>query len=100
MKIAIENSDIVMVVTLAYAHDNIAREVDPYLKNGQIVILNAGCTLKRFGIDHLSVRELTRYETGKTAHQMPIHSCRPELAPISATRKEIIALSGTTTSGN
>jgi hypothetical protein len=78
-----------------------------------------GRTLKRLGIDHLSVSELTRYVTGKTTKQMPVHSRRPKLAPISVTRveqarktnggglrdqtlmpKEIITLSGTTTTGN
>jgi len=45
MKIAIENCDIVMVVTPAYAHYNIAREAAPYLQSGQIVVLNPGRTL-------------------------------------------------------
>jgi opine dehydrogenase len=45
MQIAIENCDIVMVVTPAYAHYNIAREAAPYLQTGQIVVLNPGRTL-------------------------------------------------------
>jgi opine dehydrogenase len=45
MKTAIENSDIIMVVTPAYAHYDIACRVAPYLKPGQIVILNPGRTL-------------------------------------------------------
>jgi opine dehydrogenase len=45
MKVAIENSDIIMVVTPAYAHYNIAREAAPYLQSGQIVVLNPGRTL-------------------------------------------------------
>ena len=45
MKIAIENSDIIMVATPAYAHYNIAREAAPYLQTGQIVVLNPGRTL-------------------------------------------------------
>ncbi len=47
-----------------------------------------GRTLKRLGIDHLSVSELTRYVTGKTKHQMPIHARRPKLAPLSVTSVE------------
>ena len=45
MKIAIENCDIVMVVTPAYAHYDIAREAAPYLQPEQIVVLNPGRTL-------------------------------------------------------
>jgi opine dehydrogenase len=45
MKVAIENCDIAMVVTPAYAHYNIAREAAPYLQDGQIVVLNPGRTL-------------------------------------------------------
>jgi len=47
-----------------------------------------GRTLERLGIKHLSVSELTRYVTGKTKHQMPIHARRPKLAPLSVTRIE------------
>lgn len=45
MQEAIENCDIAMVVTPAYAHYNIARAAAPYLKSGQIVVLNPGRTL-------------------------------------------------------
>jgi len=47
-----------------------------------------GRTLERLGIKHLSVSELTRYVTGKTKHQLPIHARHPKLAPISVTRVE------------
>jgi hypothetical protein len=75
--------------------------------------------LERLGIKHLSVSELTRYVTGVSKHQLPIHARYPKLSPISVTRveqarktnggglhdqtlmpKEIITLSGTTTTGN
>ncbi len=45
MKVAIENCDIAMIVTPAYAHYNIARDAAPYLRTGQIVVLNPGRTL-------------------------------------------------------
>ena len=45
MKVAIENCDIAMVVTPAYAHYNIAHEAAPYLQNEQIVVLHPGRTL-------------------------------------------------------
>lgn len=47
-----------------------------------------GRTLERLGIKHLSVSELTRYVTGSTKHQMPIHIRRPKMAPLSVTRVE------------
>ncbi|MBA1336800.1 MAG: NAD/NADP octopine/nopaline dehydrogenase [Firmicutes bacterium] len=44
MQEAVEDVDIVMVVVPASAHRQIAREMSPYLKDGQIVILNPGRT--------------------------------------------------------
>ena len=45
MKEAIENCDIVMIVTPAYAHYDIACKAAPHLRKGQIVVLNPGRTL-------------------------------------------------------
>ncbi|MCJ7700099.1 MAG: NAD/NADP octopine/nopaline dehydrogenase family protein [Anaerolineales bacterium] len=45
MKEAIEHADIVMVVTPAYAHYDLARRAAPHLREGQIVVLNPGRTL-------------------------------------------------------
>jgi len=47
-----------------------------------------GRTLERLGIKHLSVSELTRYVTGRTKHQMPVHVRRPKMTPLSVTRVE------------
>lgn len=47
-----------------------------------------GRTLERLGIKHLSVSELTRYVTGQSTNQMPIHARHPKLAPISVSRVE------------
>jgi opine dehydrogenase len=47
-----------------------------------------GRTLKRLGIEHLSVSELTRYVTGKTIHKTPIQTRRPQLTPLSILRVE------------
>ncbi|NLY45444.1 MAG: NAD(P)-binding domain-containing protein [Tissierella sp.] len=41
---AIEDVDIIMVTTPALAHYNIAKEMAPYLKDGQIIVLNPGRT--------------------------------------------------------
>jgi opine dehydrogenase len=42
---AIERSDVIMVVTPAYAHFKIAHSAAPYLRAGQTVVLNPGRTL-------------------------------------------------------
>jgi opine dehydrogenase len=47
-----------------------------------------GRTLKRLGIEHLSVSELTRYVTGKAKSNTPFHNRRPRLAPLSVTHPE------------
>ncbi len=45
MQEALERSDVVMIVTPAYAHAEIARNAAPHLCEGQVVILNPGRTL-------------------------------------------------------
>ena len=44
IKEAIENVEIIMVVTPAVAHKYLARITSPYLKDGQIIVLNPGRT--------------------------------------------------------
>ncbi len=44
IKLAVNNADIIFVVTPAFAHKDIAIKVAPYLKEGQIIILNPGRT--------------------------------------------------------
>lgn len=44
MEEAIENVDIIMVTTPALAHYDISIEMAPYLKDGQIIVLNPGRT--------------------------------------------------------
>jgi opine dehydrogenase len=41
---ALENAEVIMVVTPAVAHKYIAREISPYLKDGQVILLNPGRT--------------------------------------------------------
>ncbi|MCH5225006.1 MAG: NAD/NADP octopine/nopaline dehydrogenase family protein [Muribaculaceae bacterium] len=41
---AIENADVIMVTTVATAHADVARQMAPFLKENQIVILNPGRT--------------------------------------------------------
>ncbi|RLD07222.1 MAG: NADP transhydrogenase subunit alpha [Chloroflexota bacterium] len=45
MKVAIENCEIAMIVTPAYAHYDIAQKAAPFLQAGQVVVLNPGRTL-------------------------------------------------------
>ncbi len=45
MQEALRDSDVIMVVVPAYAHVDIAKKAAPYLREGQIVILNPGRTL-------------------------------------------------------
>lgn len=44
LQTAIKNVDLVMVVTIANAHKEIARSIAPYIENDQIVVLNPGRT--------------------------------------------------------
>ena len=45
IKEAIEDSDVIMVVTPSFAHGPIAREAAPYIQDGQVFILHPGRTL-------------------------------------------------------
>lgn len=42
---AIQDTEVIMVVVPAFAHKQVARQMAPYLKAGQIVLLNPGRTL-------------------------------------------------------
>ncbi|MFW9950084.1 MAG: NAD/NADP octopine/nopaline dehydrogenase family protein [Candidatus Thorarchaeota archaeon] len=44
LKLAIKNADVIMIVTPASAHKNIAQKLAPILSNNQIIILNPGRT--------------------------------------------------------
>jgi len=44
LKLAVKNADVIMVVTPASAHKNIAKELTPILSTNQIIILNPGRT--------------------------------------------------------
>jgi len=62
MQEAIENCDIAMVVTPAYAHFDIASKAAPFLRDGQIVVLNPG-------------RTLGAIEFNQVLHQIGCESC-------------------------
>jgi len=45
---AIEASDLIMIVLPAFAHADIAKKVSPFLRDGQIIVLNPGRTFGAF----------------------------------------------------
>lgn len=58
LKLAMKDADIIMVVTPAYAHRDIASKISPYLEDDQLIILNPGRT---FGsIEFLRIIESKR----------------------------------------
>lgn len=44
LKLAVNDADIILVVTPASAHKNIAEKIAPFLKKGQVILLNPGRT--------------------------------------------------------
>ncbi len=50
---AVEFADIILVVTTATAHRTIAAQMLPYLKDGQIIILNPGRTLGVLAVNNI-----------------------------------------------
>lgn len=44
IEVAVEFADVILIVTTATAHRDIAEQILPYLKDGQIIILNPGRT--------------------------------------------------------
>lgn len=44
IELAIHDADLIMITTIANAHTNVALKMAPYLKEGQIIILNPGRT--------------------------------------------------------
>lgn len=56
LSMALENRDIIMVVTTADGHKEIAGKMAPYLKNGQMIILNPGRTFGALEV-HCAIRE-------------------------------------------
>src|SRR5690606_33889788 len=44
IELAIQDTDLIMVVTAAVAHRFLARKMAPYLRDGQVIILNPGRT--------------------------------------------------------
>jgi len=75
IKQAIEFADIIMIVTTATAHRDIALQILPYLKDGQIIILNPGRTL---GV--LEVRNILQQRPTLKIHtaeaQTLVYACR------------------------
>lgn len=75
---AVKFGDIIMVVTTATAHRNIAEQISPYLKDGQIIILNPGrtCGVLEFN----AVLSMSDKRVYLAEAQTLVYACR-ELSP-------------------
>ncbi len=75
IRVAVEHAEIIMIVTTATAHGELAQKMLPYLKNGQIIVLNPGRT---FGV--LEVRNILRKRAELKVHlaeaQTLVYACR------------------------
>ena len=60
LNLAVKDADIILIVTPASAHKNIAKNIAPFLTNDQIILLNPGRT---FGA--VEVRSIIEKERGK-----------------------------------
>ncbi len=75
IKEAIEYGDIIMIVTTATAHKDIARQMLPFLRDGQIIILNPGRTLGVMEVRNiLSQRPKLKIHLAET--QTLVYACR------------------------
>lgn len=79
IRIAVEFGDIILIVTTASAHRQIAEKICPYLRNGQIIILNPGrtCGVLEFS-SVLAIRPELQIYLGEA--QTLVYACR-ESAP-------------------
>ncbi len=75
IKLATEFADIIMVVTTATAHHDVALQMCPYLKDGQVILLNPGRT---FGV--LEFRNILQMRPSLQVHiaeaQTLVYACR------------------------
>ncbi|MDR7871079.1 MAG: NAD/NADP octopine/nopaline dehydrogenase family protein [Tissierellaceae bacterium] len=89
---AIENVDIIMVTTPALAHYNIAKEMAPYIKDGQIIVLNPGRTGGALEVYETLLTERKRNNIIVAEAQTFIYAARstsPNRAHIFKSKKEV-----------
>ncbi len=89
---AIEDIDIIMVTVPAVGHNDIAKEMAPYLKDGQIIILNPGRTGGALEVYETLLRERKRNNVIVAEAQTFIYAVRAEIsthAHIYKSKKEV-----------
>lgn len=89
---ALENRDIIMVVTTADGHKEIAGKMAPFLKNGQTIILNPGRTFGALEVDR-AIREKGFFgniivaEANTLVYATRVHT--PGIAVIKGVKREV-----------
>ncbi len=89
---AIEGVDIIMITTPALAHYNIAKEMAPYLKDGQVIVLNPGRTGGALEVYETLLRERKRNNIIVAEAQTFIYAARSSSinnAHIYQSKKEV-----------
>ncbi len=76
IKLAIEDAELIMIVTPANAHAKIARDCSPYLKDNQVVILNPGRTGGALEFDKVLKEEKIKNRPIIGEAQTLIYACR------------------------
>ena len=92
MEEAIENADVIMVTTPALAHHSLAKEMAPYLKDGQIIVLNPGRTGGALEVYETLLRERKRNNIIVAEAQTFIYAARSSSinnAHIFKSKKEV-----------
>ncbi len=72
---SVAGAELVMVTTTADAHKSIAREITPYVEDGQIIVLNPGRTLGALEFSN-EIRECTDNRVYIAEAQSLIYACR------------------------
>lgn len=92
IKEAVEDMDVIMVTIPAMGHSEIAKEMAPYLKDGQIIILNPGRTGGALEVYETLLRERKRNNIVVAEAQTFIYAVRAEEstnAHIYKSKKEV-----------
>ncbi|GAB1418900.1 hypothetical protein MASR2M12_16650 [Bacteroidales bacterium] len=79
LRLAIQGSDLIMVTTTADAHKPLAKEMAPYITDGQTILLNPGRTLGAIEFSNI-LRKNTSASVYIGEAQSLIYACRAESA--------------------
>jgi len=100
---AIKDADIIMIVVPAFAHKDIAKTLSPYLKDGQIIVLNPGRTGGAIEFANTLIEENIKKEIIIAETQTILHTCRVignEVVIIAVKKKVLLsAFPGINTDG-